>query len=331
MSGCDVSFRAMGSEVRLIIGEPGPGLASPEAAAASAREFLERFEDCLSRFRAGSELCALNQDPRHEVPATSLLRDAVRSGIWAAERTGGLVDPTLLGQLESAGYADSREGRAPGPLAEALAFAPARRPARPRADAGWRAIEVDEAFGVVRRPPGLRLDSGGIGKGLAADLLAERLGGYSRVVVDCGGDLRVGGFDDDQAPFEILVEHPLTREHGHAIKIDAGAVATSGLDVRVWRRADGRFAHHLLDPSTGEPAWTGLVGATALGATALEAETLAKAALLSGPEGARGLLAPRGGLIVHEDGETEAVGPIEIRPRYSVTVPASVVGLGRVA
>ena len=57
----------------------------------------------------------------------------------------------------------------------------------------------------------------------------------------------------------------------------------------------GRPAHHLLDPSTGRPAWTGLVGATALAPTALEAETLAKIALLSGP--ARGLrvLARHGG------------------------------------
>ena len=100
-----------------------------------------------------------------------------------------------------------------------------------------------------------------------------------------------------------------------------GGVATSGLDVRVWRRPDGRFAHHLLDPSTGEPAWTGLVGATAVAATALEAETLAKAALLSGPERARELLAGRGGLLVHDSGETELVGAIPAHPRYSITVP----------
>ena len=112
---------------------------------------------------------------------------------------------------------------------------------------------------------------------------------------------------------EVLVEHPLSREHTHSLDLDGGAVATSGLNIRVWRRADGRFAHHLLDPATGEPAWTGLVGATALAPTAAEAETLAKAALLSGPEGARRFLGDHGGLIVHEDGELEPVGPISVR------------------
>jgi len=51
---------------------------------------------------------------------------------------------------------------------------------------------------------------------------------------------------------------------------------------RTWTTPDGRAAHHLLDPSTGRPAWTGLLTTTALAPTTLEAETLAKVALLSG-------------------------------------------------
>jgi thiamine biosynthesis lipoprotein len=78
--------------------------------------------------------------------------------------------------------------------------------------------------------------------------------------------------------------------------------------VRIWRDHTGTFAHHLLDPSSGTPAWTGLIGVTALGSSALEAETLSKMALLSGPEGARELLHEHGGVIVHDDGEAEIVG-----------------------
>jgi thiamine biosynthesis lipoprotein len=71
-------------------------------------------------------------------------------------------------------------------------------------------------------------------------------------------------------------------------------------------------AHHLLDPSTGRPAWTGLAGVTALAPTALEAETLAKAAFLAGPAGARRRLARRGGLLLHEDGSCEIAGPLRM-------------------
>ena len=96
--------------------------------------------------------------------------------------------------------------------------------------------------------PGVAFDTGGTGKGLAADLLARRLGDYGRFVVDCGGDIRVGGFAIEERPFEIEVENPLTGERAHVVTLTSGGIATSGLNVRLWQNADGRFAHHLLDP-----------------------------------------------------------------------------------
>ena len=91
--------------------------------------------------------------------------------------------------------------------------------------------------------------------------------------------------------------------------LDRGAVATSGIKTRLWRMGTG-FSHHLLNPSTGEPAWTGVIQASSLGGTALEAETLAKMAFLSGPAGAREILATQGGLIVLDDGSVELCGPL---------------------
>jgi thiamine biosynthesis lipoprotein len=206
--------------------------------------------------------------------------------------TAGRFDPTLLGTLVGAGYDRSFELLAAG-------------------DGGAVALDVGAGF-----------DPGGIGKGLAADLLSRRLSGFGRTVVNCGGDIRVE-VAPGLPPYEIEVEHPLTGERAHALTVSSGGVATSGLNVRVWRSADGGYAHHLIDPATRRPAWTGLVGVTALGATALEAETLAKAALLSGPALGRVFLAEHGGLMVREDGEVEPVGPLGVRPRLSVAVPAS--------
>jgi len=287
----------MGSQARVI--------AAGDAAVSGARAFLERYEAALSRFRPASELCRLNAEPAAIVSASPLLRIAVRAAVWAAQRTGGLVDPTLVGALEAAGYAGDR--RAPElSAAEALALAPPRRPAAPDPAARWRRVRVDDAAGTITRPPGVRLDSGGTGKGLAADLLAQRLNG--RWAVDCGGDLRVHAHDGD--PFEVEVRHPLSGDAIRTLNLRDGAVATSGIDVRLWRTADGRAAHHLLDPSTGEPAWTGLVGATALAPTALEAEALAKAALLAGPSGAARWLAAHGGLAIRDDGDVESFGPL---------------------
>jgi FAD:protein FMN transferase len=72
--------------------------------------------------------------------------------------------------------------------------------------------------------------------------------------------------------------------------------------------ADGRPSHHLLDPFTGAPAFTGIVQVTALAPGGVAAEALSKAALLSGPGRAASWLR-YGGLVAHEDGSIEVVEP----------------------
>jgi thiamine biosynthesis lipoprotein len=292
----DDRFQTMGTIARVVRDADGD---------VDVRSVLAETDRRLSRFDADSDLCRLNADPRTSVPAGPLLRAAVAAALRAASVSAGLVDPTLLGALWSAGYSESRADVAPPSLAQALGCAPPRRPARPDPAAGWRTVEVDDATGVIRRPPGLALDLGGSVKGWAADLLVARLERHGRCAVDCGGDLRVAGHG---APWEVRVRHPLTGAIAHTLHVRAGGVATSGIDARLWQREDGGFAHHLIDPATGTPAWTGLVAVTALAPTALQAEALAKAALLSGPAAGRRLLrAHDGGVLVHDDGAVDPV------------------------
>lgn len=316
------SFRCMGCQLLLALGPPTlPGLAPPAQALAEARRWLHAYDARLSRFRHDSELSRLNRDPREEVPASEMLRSVVAAGIWAAQHSGGLVDPTLTDAIERAGYLESRAGVAPASLVEALALAPSRRPAGADPRERWRGFAIDAARGTIRRPVGLRFDPGGVGKGLAADALAHRLAGYSRFAIDCAGDLRVGGPDTARSPYRVNVEHPLTRDAVHTLDVGSGGVATSRPGSRIWRSADGDYRHHVLDPSTRESAWTGLISATALAPTALEAETLAKAALLAGPDGARELLRVHGGLVVHDDGDVELFGSLR-RPHVRLRMTA---------
>jgi thiamine biosynthesis lipoprotein len=173
---------------------------------------------------------------------------------------------------------------------------------------------------VAHRPPGVRLDTGGTGKGLAADLASSRLSGYARYAVDAGGDLRIGG--DRPVRRRVDIDHPLSKEPAFSFGLVEGAVATSGLATRLWR-TDRGFAHHLLDPSTGAPAWTGVVQATAIAETALEAEVLAKVALLSGPEKGRAVLMRRGGVLILDDGQVEVVGGLATQLAAETPMPAA--------
>ncbi|MBI5309630.1 MAG: FAD:protein FMN transferase [Actinobacteria bacterium] len=303
-------FAAMGTDVNLWV-DAAAG-AQARAALMAADAFIRGFDRSLTRFDPGSELNRLNTAPERTVEVSPLLARLVAAAREAAEASGGLVDPTLVDDIERAGYTRTLYGAAPAPLMEALAAADFRRPARPHPEARWRELEIDLAGGAVSRPPGVRIDSGGVGKGLAADMVAELWSGMlpagTGFVIDCGGDLHFGPGAGDRA-YEVSVDVPFLAAGDLSLSITGGGVATSGIGRRIWRRPDGSFAHHLLDPSTGEPAWTGVVSVTAVGNSALAAETTAKTALLSGPHGARRALAEGGGTLVLADGAIEIVAP----------------------
>jgi thiamine biosynthesis lipoprotein len=167
-------------------------------------------------------------------------------------------------------------------------------------------VHVDRRRRAVIRPRGLRLDSGGVAKGLFADLAGAALEYSAAYAVDCCGDLRLGG--RDRLERAIRVDDPFGRGVLHEFHLVSGGVATSGIGRRSWIDPQGRPAHHLLDPATGRSAFTGVVQATALAPTALDAEVRAKAALLSGPvDGPRWL--EHGGVLVLDDGSHVVMEP----------------------
>jgi thiamine biosynthesis lipoprotein len=290
-------FPCFGSHCTVVVAGEGAARAADEAEAALLTWHL-RF----TRFSPESELSQLNADPRATVAVTPMMARFVQGAIDAAIQSGGLVDATLIDALEDAGYRRDLRGSLPLPIA--LGLAPARRPAAPAQRSRLAEVHVDAMANTVSRPPGLRLDSGGIAKGLFADVIAERLSGFEAFAVDCAGDLRVGG--TDRVVRRVDVSSPFDGSVLHAYDLARAAVATSGIGRRSWLDDDARPAHHLLDPSTGRPAFTGVVQATALAPTALDAELRAKCAVLSGPDSASDCLA-YGGLIVRDDGSQHLV------------------------
>jgi FAD:protein FMN transferase len=294
------SFACFGGHCTVVVADAARQ-ADAAAAAAMAERALLSWHQRFSRFDPDSELSRLNRDPASTVAVSPLMRRMVEAALTAARDTGGLVDFTLTEEIERAGYAVHMEGEGTG-LDAALGLAPPRAPASPHPDARWRQITVDHRAGTISRPPGLRIDVGGIAKGVFADELASLLHGFDAYVVDCAGDLRVGGRAGLMRPVHIA--GPFAQQRVGMFALAAGAVATSGIGRRSWHTPDGRPAHHLLDPRTGAPVFSGIVQATALAPTAAQAEALAKAAILSGPGRAAEWLS-HGGLFVRDDGGYE--------------------------
>ena len=296
------TFACFGSQCTVIVSDIARAADAAAAVAMSKRALLQ-WHDRFSRFEPHSELTLMNRDQRETVPVSPLMRRVIEAALSGARHTSGLVDATLCGQIERAGYGSHLKGDGI-PLALALSLAPPRAPAGAHPSQPWRQIALHRRSGTLRRPVGVQLDPGGIAKGVFADELASLLAGFDAFALDCAGDIRLGGRSHTLR--RVHVASPFDASVLHTFALSAGGVATSGIGKRSWLGSDGRPGHHLLDPGTGRPAFTGVVQATALAPTATEAEVLAKAAILSGPQRSAQWLV-HGGAVVLEDGSCEVV------------------------
>jgi thiamine biosynthesis lipoprotein len=285
-------FRAMASPCRIV--------ADDEALVAAGCALVDALEQRWSRFRADSEVSALNRATGALCIASDLTFDLIARAQLARDRTGGWFNPLVLDRLEALGYG-----------------------AAPRAGETAPAIVCQEPIELlpdvlgVRLPAGARFDPGGIGKGLAADLVVERLLalGATTVQVELGGDVRLVGENWTGGPWHVRIQSPVdrTRTIGHADLV-AGAIATSAVAGNRWQVA-GREVHHLIDPFTGEPSSTDVVSATAISSELWWAEIVAKVVVLRGSDAAASVFTELGaaGSIVRSDGTFVVVREQEMK------------------
>ncbi len=229
-----------------------------------------------SRFTPDSELSRLNAGPGDV--ATIVSPDTYRlveRSVGAWHLTNGRYDPTVLSAVIANGY-DRTFSSIPS---DRHVSTP-----RPQRAPGCGEIGLDSRIHAITLPAGVGIDPGGIGKGLAADMVAEELmaRGAHGVLVDIGGDIRVCGTGPHDGSWVIDVNHPLHPERTllHLALTDAG-VATSSRLQRRWD-LNGISHHHLIDPATGGPTTTPLVAATVIAGEAWWAEALTKMLFVTG-------------------------------------------------
>ena len=289
----------MGTTAHVVVVAPTP--AEADAALARARTRLESLESRWSRFLPDSEISRLNRVSGSPAIVSAETRALLAHAVDGWERTDGRFDPTVHDALVALGYDRDFDEISTAPGAAAT----------PGAAPGCGGVVVDDFIGTVTVPRGVRLDAGGIGKGFAADLVAEELlaSGVDGACVNVGGDLRVVGDSPDGLGWAIDVEHPLTGASIDHVHLNDGAVVTTCRTRRTWGPADDR-RHHLVDPSTGRSATSGLAGVTVVAGQAWWAEVLAKAAFVAGPVEGAALIARHGasGFLVDDAGDVVRSG-----------------------
>jgi FAD:protein FMN transferase len=287
------AFHVMGSTaVLIVVGGHAGHLHQAEAR-------LRDLDRLWSRFRPTSEVSRLNHAEGSLVPVAPETLGLLDHMVAAWRATGGAFDPTLLPALVAAGDATSRDD----PRARTTLPPSARWPGDP---AG---IATYHERGVARLPVGTTVDPGGLGKGLAADLVVADLlaDGAAGALVSVGGDLRVAASAPAGA-WSVMVEDPHDRSGSREqLGLADGGVATSTPTARRWRQ-DGTDRHHLLSPATGAPADASVASVTVTAGTAAWAEAFTKVPFALGVvAGAVALDAAGVAALIVEDDGTETI------------------------
>jgi thiamine biosynthesis lipoprotein len=243
-------FRSMGCEI--VVG----GATADETG--EVRDLFAERDRAFSRFRSDSELSRVNAFPSRILVVSDAFAGMLRLALRASEATGGVVDPTVGAALVALGYdRDFAELDADG---DPIRLVP-----------GGRSGEIRVRGRILERPVGVELDLNGVVKSRTVDDALALLAGPG--FVSAGGDLAARG------PLDVALPG------GDAIRLDAGALATSGTLTRSWLRGGERL-HHLVEPATGRPAASPWACVTVGARTCVEADVAAKAAFLLGDTGA---------------------------------------------
>lgn len=302
----DLRFRAMGTSCQILV------CGGPSGLAEGLRRRVEDLDQRWSRFRPDSEISRLNAGAGSFYPVSEETAMLVRRGVQGWARTSGRFDPTVLGAVIRAGYDRDLDEVLAAPGAGSSHLQP-----------GCAGISVRD--GGVLLPAGTGFDSGGLGKGLAADLVAAEAmrAGAGSACVNLGGDLRAIGPGPNGDGWTTAVEHPHRTRPLARIGMTDGGLATSTTLLRCWS-VEGQEQHHLIDPATGRPAAGRIQFVTVIAQEGWLAEVLAKAVILDpgsqplsllGPAHAEGLAVMSDGSVSSTPGLTRFLGGAELPDR----------------
>lgn len=257
---------------------------------------VARINALADQGEAGEDL-SLGQGEQGIFASLSAAMGETLARIWQVSMdSGGALDVTL-GRLSRLWNLDGTDfSRIPeeGQVRDALK------------DTGFGRVQFPE--NGIWLPPGMQLDLGAVGKGIACDRVRAYLNSRSQItgaVVAVGGSVVTYGQKPDGSPWKVAIVHP--REEGSYLGVlsltGEQFVSTSG-DYERYVTVDGVRYHHILDPATGYPARSGLCSVTIVCGSGLLADALSTACFVLGSEQGLDLAKSYGAeaLLVEEDG-----------------------------
>lgn len=244
---------------------------------------LDEIDRLMSTYRDDSEVSRFNRSPATTWISVSLeTASLVQRAIAISEQTDGAFDTTIgpLVALWNFG-AGASEGRFEPPtdakVRETLQLV------------GFQKMKVRlDPPSLWKEVAGLQLDLSAIAKGYAVDQVGSILAEFDHVMVEIGGEVLTRGVRPDGGPWRIGLEAPVpnARRVDAIIPLKDQALATSG-DYRNFHTHGGVTYSHTVNPKTGRPVDHQLASVTVLASTCENADALATALSVMGPERGR--------------------------------------------
>lgn len=267
----------------------------------AAFEEFRAVDKLLSIHRPDSELAILNKTAgKDPVVVSTNLFAALRKAQDFSQQTDGAFDPTIRPLADLWGFIKKERYRLPT-TTELIPVLPS---------VGWDKMILDNTRHSVHfTAPGISIDPGGFGKGLAVDRAITRLKafGIKNAMVKAGGDLRVIGLPPDCKHWLIFIEDPNKHGKRTPIHLREGALSTSG-NYENYFIANGQRYSHLLDPRTGLPV-QGVASCSVSAPTCVQSDALATACFVLGPSKSLALFANKIGLrfILEKNGKLVSI------------------------
>lgn len=257
-----ISGRAFGTQWQVTL----PADLDSRALGTDLGRVLTGINQSMSPFRADSELSRFNlHQDNTSFPVSDPLRIVTSKALEIAQLTDGAFNPGVGPAVHRYGFGPIASGRSGSHTAFALS-----------------------AEGISKTEPALSLDLCGIAKGYAVDRLSEYLvdQGITTFLIEVGGEVYARGMRPDGSPWRVGIADPVRAGIHSVVSLTDLAMATSGDAINAYEIAGRRYSH-TIDPATGEPVRNNVASVSVLAPTALEADALATALLVMGPE--RGL------------------------------------------
>jgi len=280
-----VTHQAMASPFEIILYPPTPDMQSEEVnhLAEPAFAAIDLLDARLSNWKPDSELSKVNREAAdHPVEVGGELMRTLIFSREAFQRTHGIFDVTVGPLLDLWGFY-RKEGHLPKDEEIKAALD----------KVGFDKVLIDESKKTVQfKTPGMYIDFGGIGKGLALDWAAQALRdqGVKSALLNAGSSSLVAiGTPPGEPGWKVRIRSPYNSNSAEIlaeVTIANESLSSSSASEKFFM-LEGKKYGHIFDPRTGKPSESGVLSATAIAPTGAMSEVLTKEFFVTGVEGTK--------------------------------------------